>query len=67
MTSQLIPWFLVAGLVELIIGMTLGVLIASALVKGHYSYILTHQTQNRSYTLSQPKLVGHRPPSEDYY
>ncbi len=63
MTSQMLPWFLVVALLGLSIGMILGVLIASALVKDHYSHILTHHSQ--SSLPPQPKSAAYRSYHDD--
>jgi hypothetical protein len=48
----MLPWFLVTGLGGLILGLVFGVLLASALVRGHYTHIMTNQQE-----ASPPPLV----------
>ena len=43
------PWFLVAALLGLLIGLVAGVLLASVLVRGHYSHFLTNSPVSPSY------------------
>jgi len=39
----MLPWFIATGLGGLIVGLIFGVLLASALVRGHYTHTMTNQ------------------------
>ena len=39
------PWLIIVFLVGLLIGLVAGILIASVLVRGHYTHFLTGQSQ----------------------
>ena len=71
MDAQLFAWFLIVGLVGLVVGLVAGVFLASALVKGHYTHILTNQARTTTPLLYQPQPQP-RPQEvrryrEDYY
>ncbi|GLV56316.1 hypothetical protein KDH_31570 [Dictyobacter sp. S3.2.2.5] len=73
MLTQVFPWIVVSGLLGLIAGLILGIYLASALVRGHYSHILTNPDHGqhilkaafipRSYPASRPIDRG----DEEYY
>ncbi|GHO82979.1 hypothetical protein [Dictyobacter formicarum] len=73
MLTQMLPWIAVSGLLGLIAGLILGIYLASALVRGHYSHILTNTDHGqhipkaafipRPYPASRPLDIS----DEEYY
>jgi hypothetical protein len=59
----MLPWLIVAVLGGVIVGLILGVLLAQALVRGHY----THVTTNQQAPLAQPRPREYRSPNDHYY
>jgi MFS superfamily sulfate permease-like transporter len=54
-----LAWLVVTGLSGMIVGLVFGVLLSSALVKGHYTHILTNNQQRAA----RPQ-VAHPQPRE---
>lgn len=42
MLNQMLPWFVVTLLAGIVIGLLVGVFLASTLVKGHYTHFMNH-------------------------
>ncbi len=42
MIAQMLPWFAVTLLIGVVLGLVVGIFLASALVKGHYSHFISN-------------------------
>ncbi|GCE06123.1 hypothetical protein [Dictyobacter aurantiacus] len=58
MTTTMFPWILIALLSGMLIGLVIGVYLASSLVRGHFSHFLTHGSQRQAPPSPHPKASG---------
>ena len=59
MFSQMLPWFLVAGLIGTVIGIGIGIAIASSTLKEHYKHMLNY-TQSGQWAGADADPIDYR-------
>ena len=60
----MLPWFIIAAMGGLVFGLLLGILLASTLVRGHYTHIMTNQQMRPQ---PAPRPHSGREYDEGYY
>jgi len=58
MLNEMLPWFVVTLLAGIVVGLLVGVFLASTLVKGHYTHFMNHSQPLRQQAPTQQNQYG---------